>query len=111
MFYGYRQYSTVPNGNYLYATDALNGWYSFETADTMLQHTSQYNNNETAVSAAEYLDGYSVGVDANSTIFAMKAGDWNRIALGTLELAGRFIRRWTWLSALPPRRSMCSPTG
>lgn len=87
-FYGYRQYSTVPNGNYLYATDALNGWYSFETADTMLQHTSQYNNNETAVSAAEYLDGYIVGVDANSTIFAMKAGDWNRIALGTLELDG-----------------------
>lgn len=87
-FYGYRRYAVIPYGSYLYTTDALNGWYSFETADTMLQHTSQYDSGETAVSAAEYVDGYIIGVDVNSKIFAMKAGDWTRSILGTLEIDG-----------------------
>ena len=43
-FYGYRRYSIIPSGIYLHATDAYNGWYSFETADTMLMHTSMYKN-------------------------------------------------------------------
>ena len=55
-FYGYRRVSVVPNGIYRYVTDAYNGWYSFETADNMLMHTSMYNNSETAVAAAEYVD-------------------------------------------------------
>ena len=87
-FYGYRRYSVIPNGSYLYATDGLNGWYSFEIADSMLQHTSQYGSGQTAVAAAEYLDGYILGVDVNGVIFAMKAGDWSRTELGTLALDG-----------------------
>ena len=87
-FYGYRRVSVVPNGIYRYVTDAYNGWYSFETADNMLMHTSMYNNSETAVAAAEYVDGYILGVDVNGAIFAMKAGDWSRVTLGALELEG-----------------------
>ena len=54
----------------------------------MLMHTSMYNNSETAVAAAEYVDGYILGVDVNGAIFAMKAGDWSRVTLGALELEG-----------------------
>ena len=54
----------------------------------MLQHTSQYGGGQTAVAAAEYLDGYILGVDVNGVIFAMKAGDWSRTELGTLALDG-----------------------
>lgn len=88
-FYGYRRFSVVPNGNYLYATDGLNGWYSFEAADSMLQHTAQYSSGETPVAAAEYVDGYILGVDTGSAIFAMKAGSWNRTEIGRLELDGQ----------------------
>ena len=87
-FYGYRQFSVVPlSSGYLYATSELNGWYSFETADDMVQHTSIYN--ETAIHAAEFIDGYVIGVDADSNIVAMKMGDWtHRTILGTLEING-----------------------
>ena len=86
-FYGYRQFSVVPVGNYLYATAELNGWYSFETADTMLQHTSIYN--ETTIHAAEFIDGYVIAVDTNSNIVAIKAGDWTkRTNLGKLVIEG-----------------------
>ncbi len=87
-FYGYRQFSVVPMANnYLYATSELNGWYSFETADDMVQHTSIYD--ETAIHAAEYIDGYVIAVDADSNIVAMKMGDWTqRTILGKLEING-----------------------
>ncbi len=87
-FYGYRRFSVIPNGANLQATDALNGWYSFRNADSMLQHTSQYASGQAPVSAAEFLDGYVVAVDANNEIFAMKAGGWTRMKIGQLELDG-----------------------
>lgn len=88
-FYGYRMYSVVPVGNYNYATTAYNGWYSFESADSMLMHESAYDTGKAGVSAAEYVGGFVIGVDENSQIFVMKAGDWNRMTLGTLELDGQ----------------------
>lgn len=88
-FYGYRQYSVIPNGDNLYATAAYNGWYSFQNADSMLMHTSAFDSGAPDVSAAEYIDGYIIGVDKNSSIFTMKAGDWTRVELGTLTLDGQ----------------------
>lgn len=88
-FYGYRQYSVVPNGDYLYATAAYNGWYSFQDADNMLMHTSALDSGAPGVTAAEYIGGYIIGVDEASSIFTMKAGDWTRVKLGTLTLDGQ----------------------
>lgn len=87
-FYGYRREARIPYGDYLYTTEELNGWYSFATADTMLQHTDQFASGEIPVSAADYVDGYILGVDANSNIFAIKSGEWSRAFLGTLEIGG-----------------------
>lgn len=84
-FYGYRRYSTREINGYLFTTDQLNGWYSFETADEMRRHTDRYESMESVVSAAEYLDGYIIGIDSNSEIFTMKAGSWDRTKLGTLK--------------------------
>lgn len=62
-FYGYRRYSIIPSGIYLHATDAYNGWYSFETADTMLMHTSMYKTGETQVAAASmWMDTFWVWI-------------------------------------------------
>lgn len=88
-FYGYRRYSVVPSGGYLYLTTAYNGWHSFSDPAELLMHTSVYTNGETEVAAAEYIDGYVIGVDVEGTIFASKSGDWyNRTVIGTLELDG-----------------------
>lgn len=87
-FYGYRQLAVVPQGDYLYVIGDYNGWHSFETADSMTMHTSMYLNAETSVNAAEYIDGYVIGVDVNGQIFAMKAGYWNRMPLGEFMLDG-----------------------
>ncbi len=83
-FYGYRQMSVIPSGSYLVATAAYNGWYSFTDASSMLMHTDAYLNGETAVQAAEYVDGWIIGIDVNSNIFATKAGSWDRNVFGTL---------------------------
>ncbi|MGN0985515.1 MAG: S8 family serine peptidase [Candidatus Enterenecus sp.] len=86
-FYGYRNTSVVPYGNYLIATTAYNGWHSFSEPDSLAMHTSARD--EIQVAAAEYIDGYVIGVDVNGTIFANKAGDWsNRTIVGTLKLGG-----------------------
>lgn len=53
-------------------------------------HTSMYDDKETYVYAAEYVDGYIIGVDANNDIFTMKAGDWNRTILGKLAVESIF---------------------
>lgn len=84
-FYGYRRYSAVPYGtNYYYATAGYNGWVSYSDPGEMTNHTFMYDNGETAVDAAEYIDGYIFGVDVEGEIFAMKSGDWTRIPLGTM---------------------------
>lgn len=85
-FYAYRRYSSIDyygDGSYYIVTDAYNGWHSFETADNMLMHTAMYDG-ETAVAAAEYIDGYIFGVDIYGEIFAIKAGDWTRISIGSM---------------------------
>ena len=87
-FYGYRRVAVIPNGSYLYATDGLNGWYSFETPEEMLRHTALYAGDATNVNAAEYVDGYVIGIDTTGEIFAMKAGTYDRMPFGTLELDG-----------------------
>ena len=89
-FYAYSRYGAISYSGYIYLTDYYNGWYSFETPSTMLQHTSQYTMGETAVAAAEYVDGYILGVDVSGNIFAMKAGTWTRSVIGKLELPGAY---------------------
>ena len=84
-FYGYRRFSVIPNGNYLYATEAFNGWYSFESAQQMLRHTAQ---TASPVAAAEFVDGYVLAVDMNSQLYAMKAGSWIRSEIGELAIDG-----------------------
>ena len=89
-FYAFRMFSAVPNGQNIIITAAYNGWHSFESADKLLMHTSMYDDKETYVYAAEYVDGYIIGVDANNDIFTMKAGDWNRTILGKLAVESIF---------------------
>ena len=88
-FYGYRQLINYNAGDgYIYLLDSYNGWHSFaaDDATNMLMHTSMYQDAEAAVVAADYVDGYIIGIDENNQIFANKAGDWTRIPVGTFEL-------------------------
>ena len=86
-FYGYVQASTVLDAasNTLFLTDGYSGWNSFASADKMLQHTSVYDEG-TAVMAAEYIDGYIIGIDSERNIFATKPGVWTRVNLGIFEV-------------------------
>lgn len=89
-FYGYRNLMNYnPGDGYIYLMDNYNGWHSFSmtNANTMLMHTSMYNDGETKVVAAEYVDGYVIAIDENNQIFAMKAGDWTRIPVGEIDLS------------------------
>ena len=88
-FYGYRNLMNyIPGDGYIYLLTNYNGWHSFaaDDASSMMMHTSMYSEGETAVIAADYVDGYIIGIDSENQIFAMKAGDWTRIPVGTFEL-------------------------
>ena len=97
-FYAFRRYSTPEYEGSIYATDALNGWYSFLSADSMLMHTSQEQTHEPTVFAAEYVDGYIFGAQAGSngynTLFVMKAGSWDRVDLGTDRAMYQTVYEW-----------------
>ena len=85
-FFAYRLLSQIDGGDgNIYLTEAYNGWHSFQSADQMLMHTSMFDENETYTYAAEYVDGYIIGIDANSTIYAMKLGQWERTDFGKLN--------------------------
>lgn len=85
-FYAYRLLSQIDGGDgNIYLTEAYNGWHSFSTSEQMLMHTSMFDENETYTYAAEYVDGYIIGIDANSTVHAMKLGQWERTDFGKLE--------------------------
>ena len=89
-FYGYRNLMNYQPGNgYIYLLDSYNGFYSFAANDatTMQMHTSMYSDAETVVVAAEYVDGYVIGIDSDNQIFAMKAGDWTRIPVGKFSMS------------------------
>ena len=89
-FYGYRHLMNYqPGDGYIYLAPDFNGWHSFaaDDATNMLMHTSMYDENETAVVAADYVDGYIIGIDSENQIFAMKAGDWTRIPVGEFNLS------------------------
>lgn len=89
-FYGYRYSSTIVDTtyDYSYETDSYNGWYSFESADDQLRHTNEAELGEAKVTAAEYIDGYILGVDDEGGIFAIESGTWTRTKLGTLQIDG-----------------------
>ena len=84
-FFAYRLFSAIPQSGNIYLTEAYNGWHSFVTAEKMLMHTSMLDEGETYTYAAEYVDGYIIGIDANSTIYATKLGQWDRMDIGKLE--------------------------
>lgn len=89
-FYGYRNISVIPSGGYNYVTTAYNGWYSFTDASDMLMHTDAYYNGESAAQAAEYVDGWIIGIDANGDIFAMEAGSWDRSVFAKMPYANEY---------------------
>ena len=97
-FYAFRRYSMPEYDGYTYATDILNGWYSFESADEMLMHTSQEQTNEPTVFAAEYVDGYIFGAHAGkydyNELFVMKAGSWDRIPIGSDRAMHQTVYEW-----------------
>ena len=97
-FFAFRRYSTVETSSTYYATDALNGWYSFLDADNMLMHTSQASSGDATVFAAEYVDGYIFGAQAGpyeyNTLFVMKAGSWDRIDLGSDRAMYQTVYEW-----------------
>lgn len=85
-FYAYRLLSQIDGGDgYIYLSEGYNGWHSFSEPGRMLMHTSMFDENETYTYAAEYVDGYVIGIDANSTVYAMKLGQWDRTDLGKLN--------------------------
>ncbi len=89
-FYGYRNMMNyTPGDGYIYLLDNYNGWHSFaaDDATSMMMHTSMYDDAETIVAAADYVDGYIFAIDENNEIFAHKAGDWTRIPVGTFKLS------------------------
>ena len=85
-------------GDSIYATEELNGWYSFNSADDMLSHTSQVYSGEATVFAAEYIDGYIFGAQGGengyNTLFAMKAGSWERTPLGDEYELRKIVYEW-----------------
>ena len=97
-FYAFRRYSTPEYDGNIYATDALNGWYSFYEAGDMLMHTSQEETDEPTVFAAEYVDGYIFGAHAGENgyneLFVMKAGSWDRIQLGNSRAMSKTVYEW-----------------
>lgn len=94
-FYGYRHLSVLPQNGTNVVTDAYNGWYSFREPGSMAAHTYAQKNGETETVAAEYVDGYVIGVDENNTLFTMKMGDWGRMELGKVKLPG-MLRYFTF---------------
>lgn len=82
-FYGYRNVSIISMDGYYYVTTGYNGWHSFTDPTSLLMHTSALDTGEVSVNAAEYVDGYVIGVDANGDIFTMKNGQWNRNIIGS----------------------------
>ncbi len=88
-FFGFRRVAVIPSGNYLYTTDGLNGWLSFETPDQVVQHTNIYMGaGETNVNAADFVGEYIIGIDTEGTIFAMKPGAWTRMPFGSFQVDG-----------------------
>ncbi len=91
-FYAYRQFATVPvqyQGQIVqYGTSDYNGWVSFTSADKTLQHSSSVVEGESDVVAAEYVDGYVIGIDENGAVFAMQAGSWSRNVISETSLSG-----------------------
>lgn len=78
-FYGYRLRAVLRQNGQILRTAGYNGWTSFEDPMDMTNLTSA--NDETVVHAAEYVDGYVIGVDKDGAVFATKPGDWNRTIL------------------------------
>ena len=95
-FYGYRHMSVIPSGNYYAVSEAYNGWYSFRDPAQQTAHTFAQLNNETEAIAAEYIDGYVIGVDENNKIFTMKMGDWNRTYLGDFKIQTGMLRYYQY---------------
>ena len=97
-FYAFRRYSTIETSSTVYATDQLNGWYSFQSADSMMMHTSQASSGEATVYAAEYVDGYIFGAQAGTsdfnTLFVMKSGSWDRVQLGAENAMNMYAYEW-----------------
>ncbi len=91
-FYAYRSMMNYDAGNgYIYLMDAYNGWHSFKSDDavsSLWMHTGKYSDGENDVVAADYVDGYVIGIDSANQIFAMKAGEWTRMPFGTFEIDG-----------------------
>ncbi len=84
-FFGYRLLSQIPSGDgYIYLSEGYNGWNSFVEPGTMLMHTSMFDDDELYTYAAEYIDGYIIGVDSANTIYATELGKWERTNFSTL---------------------------
>ncbi len=98
-FYSFLRYCYPTMDGYVYMTDQLNGWYSFESSDDLMMHTSQPTSGEQTVYAAEYVDGYIIGAqgasnDVANTLFIMKAGTWDRTQLGNSRAMNFTVYEW-----------------
>lgn len=83
-FYAYRNRSVVTSGDATYILSNYNGWHSFEDPSNLVMHTSQYSLGESLVVAADYVDGYVIGIDEDGDIFAMASGNWTRNSFGAM---------------------------
>ncbi len=97
-WYAYRQFSWGETDyGTLESTDYYNGWWSFsgDDASDMVFRDSSAATGAADVSAADYVDGYIIGIEEPGTddytgeetpaaIFAIKPGSWTRLPVGTL---------------------------
>ncbi len=64
-----------------------NGWYTMkpENSETMYFLSPSAQLDEADVVAAEYVDGYILGIDDMGTVFSVQPGAWDRTEVGTVE--------------------------
>ncbi len=88
-WYAFRQISWGdPGYGYLVNTDVYNGWWTFK--DTAEDMTWRYAD-QPIVNAAEYVDGFIIGVDEMGDVFAIRPGSWERLDLGWLTYEDYYL--------------------
>ncbi|MBO5461581.1 MAG: S8 family serine peptidase [Ruminococcus sp.] len=80
LLYGYR----IADDNYL--DDSIYGWLSIQTEDASSKVLSRETYKD-ALSAAEYVGGYIIGIDSDCNLVAMKEGNWDeRVLIASLRI-------------------------
>ncbi len=85
-WYAFRYKSWLQDDFGLSGTTYYNGWYTFkpENSETMYFHSPSFQLGELDVVAAEYVDGYLLGIDEMGAVFSIQPGAWDRTEVGAV---------------------------